>query len=75
MLQVGDAEKFPHALIFKSLDLLFRVSKLGLHFTAVEGDVGLNRQLLTMIMQKTKEKLHAIINQNKQTSKNVAIHR
>ena len=40
VLQVGDAEKFPHALGFESLDLFFRVSKQDLCFTAVEEDGG-----------------------------------
>ena len=40
VLQVGDAEKFPHALGFESLNLFFRVSKQGLCFTAIEEDGG-----------------------------------
>ena len=40
VLQVGDTEKFPQALGFKSLDLFFSVSKLGPSFTAVEVDGG-----------------------------------
>ena len=39
VLQVGDVEKFPHALGFKSLDpFFFRVSKQGPCFTALEED-------------------------------------
>ena len=40
VLQVGDAEKLPHALGFESLDPFFRVSKQGPCFTAVEEDRG-----------------------------------
>ena len=40
MLQVGHAEKFPHALGFESLDPFFRVSEQGLCFTAIEEDGG-----------------------------------
>ena len=40
MLQVGDAEKFPLALGFESLDLLFRVSKQGPYFTTIVEDGG-----------------------------------
>ena len=40
MLQVGGTEKFLHAFGFESLDLLFRVSKQGPCFTAVEEDGG-----------------------------------
>ena len=36
--QVGNAEKFPRALGFESLDLFLRVSKQGLCFTAIEKD-------------------------------------
>ena len=36
LLQVGDAETFPHALGFESLDPYFRVSKQGPCFTARE---------------------------------------
>ena len=36
VLLVGDAEKFPHALGFESLDPLFRVSKHGPFFTAID---------------------------------------
>ena len=36
VLHVGDAEKFPQALGFKSLDPLFRISKQGPSFTATE---------------------------------------
>ena len=39
-LQVGDAEKFPRALGFEKLDLIFRVSKQGLCFKATEEDGG-----------------------------------
>ena len=42
-LQVGEMEKFPHALGFESLDPFFRVSKQGSCFTAVEEDGGSNR--------------------------------
>ena len=40
MLQVGDAEKFPQALGFESLDPFFRVSKQGPCFTAIEENGG-----------------------------------
>ena len=40
VLQVGDTEKFPQALGYKSLDSFFRVSKLGQCVTAVEEDGG-----------------------------------
>ena len=40
VLQVGDAQKFPQALGFKSLDPFFRVSKHGPCFTAIEEDGG-----------------------------------
>ena len=36
VLQVGDAEKFPHALGFEGLDSFLRVSKQGPCFTAIE---------------------------------------
>ena len=42
-LQVGDTEKFPHALSFESLDpffFFFRVNKQGPCLTAVEEDEG-----------------------------------
>ena len=41
VLQVGDAEKFPQALDFESLDPFFlRVSKQGPCFTAIEENGG-----------------------------------
>ena len=40
MLQVDDAKKFPQTLDFKSLDPLFRVSKQGPCFTAIEDGGG-----------------------------------
>ena len=41
VLQVGDAETFPRALGFESLDpFFFRVSKQGPRFTAVKEDEG-----------------------------------
>ena len=40
VLQAGDTEKFPQALGFESLDPIFRVSKQGPCFTAVEKDGG-----------------------------------
>ena len=40
VLQVGDAEKFPQALGFGSLDPFFRVSKQGPCFTALKEDGG-----------------------------------
>ena len=40
VLQVGDTEKFPQALGYKSLDPFFRVSKQGQCFTAEEEDGG-----------------------------------
>ena len=40
VLQVGDREKFPHALGFESLGPFFRVSKQGPGLTAVEDDGG-----------------------------------
>ena len=39
-LQVGDTEKFLHALGFERLDPFVRVSKQGLCFTAIEEDGG-----------------------------------
>ena len=39
-LQVGDVEKFPQTLGFRSLDPFFKVSKQGLCFTAIEEDGG-----------------------------------
>ena len=36
VLQVGNTEKFPQALGFKSLDPFFRVSKQGPSFTATD---------------------------------------
>ena len=47
VLQVGDIEKFPHALGFESLDPFYRVSKQGPCFTAVE-EVGGDRRLLEL---------------------------
>ena len=47
VLQVRDAEKFPQALGFESLDLfsfLFRVSKQSLCLTDTEEDGGIHRQ-------------------------------
>ena len=38
VLQVGDAEKFSQALDFEGLDIIFRVSKQGPRFTAIEED-------------------------------------
>ena len=40
MLQVGDTEKFPQALGFKSPGPFFRVSNQGTCFTAAEKDGG-----------------------------------
>ena len=40
VLQVGDAEKFPLALGFESLDPFFRVSKQGPCFTTIAEDGG-----------------------------------
>ena len=40
VLQVGDAEKFPHVLGFERLDSFYRVSKQGPCFTAIEEDGG-----------------------------------
>ena len=40
VLQVGIAEKFPHALGFESLDPFLRVSKQGPCFTAVQENGG-----------------------------------
>ena len=45
MLQVGDAEKFPHALGFKSLDPFFRVGVQGPCFTATEEN-GVDKRLV-----------------------------
>ena len=47
MLQVGDAEKFPQALVFGSLDLFFTASKQGLCFTAIEED-GYDKKLVQL---------------------------
>ena len=38
VIQGGDAEKFPHALGFESLDAFFPVSKQGRCFTATDED-------------------------------------
>ena len=38
--QVGDTEKFPHALSFESLDPIFRVSKQDKCLTAIKEDRG-----------------------------------
>ena len=43
VLQVRDAEKFPHAVGFEGLDHLFRVSQQGPCFTATEEDGGEKR--------------------------------
>ena len=40
VLQVGDAEKFPQALVFEGLNPFPRVSKQDLCFTAIEEDRG-----------------------------------
>ena len=40
VLHVGDTEKFPQALDFEGLDIIFRVSKQGPRFTAIEEDGG-----------------------------------
>ena len=40
VLQVGDAEKLPHALGFESLDPFFRATKQGPCFTAIKEDGG-----------------------------------
>ena len=40
VLQVGDAEKFPQALGFESLDRFRRVSKRDPYLTAIEEDGG-----------------------------------
>ena len=51
VFQVGDTEKFPHAVGFKSLDhfsfLFFRVSKQGPCFSAVEED-GRDKRLVEL---------------------------
>ena len=47
MLQVRGTEKFLHAFCFESLDLLFRVSKQGPCFTAIEEDGG-DRRLVEL---------------------------
>ena len=38
MLEIGDAEKFPHALGFENLDLFLRVSEQRPCSTAIEED-------------------------------------
>ena len=54
VLQVGDAEKFPQALTFKSLDYCFRVSKQGPGFTVIE-DGSDNRDLYSLnLLMKLK---------------------
>ena len=40
VLQVGDAEKFPHALGFETLDPFYRVSKQDACFTATDENGG-----------------------------------
>ena len=50
VLEVGDAEKFPQALCFESLDLFFlffRVSKQAPGFTATEENGG-NKRLVQL---------------------------
>ena len=47
VLQVGDAEKFPHALDFKRLDLVYLVSQQGPCLTAIEED-GDNKRLVEL---------------------------
>ena len=49
VLQVGDGEKFPHALSFESLDPFFRVSKQGTCFTAIE-DNGGDKRLVEVLL-------------------------
>ena len=44
-LQEADAEKFPLALGFESLDPFFRVNKHGPCFTAIETGGGVTRDL------------------------------
>ena len=52
MLQVGEAEKFPHALGFESLDRFFRVSKQGPCFTATEEEGGDKKTLQLEVAAK-----------------------
>ena len=40
VLQVGNAEKFPQALVFESLDSFFGIGKQGPSFTTVQEDGG-----------------------------------
>ena len=49
VLQVGDREKFPHALSFESLEPFFRVSKQGPCFTAIE-DNGGDKRLVEVLL-------------------------
>ena len=49
VLQVGDREKFPHALSFESFDPFFRVSKQGPCFTAIE-DNGGDKRLVEVLL-------------------------
>ena len=54
VLQVGDTQKFPHALGFESLDPLLKVSKQGPRFTAVEEDGG-DKRLVELELAGTAE--------------------
>ena len=53
VLQVGDAEKFPQALVFESLDPFFGVSKQGSCFTAIEEGGGDKRLVQLELACKT----------------------
>ena len=62
VLQVGDAEKFPQALGFESLDPFLRVSEQGPCFTAIEED-GDDKRFVkptTLRLHKFKKKMSKI---------------
>ena len=44
LLQVGDAERLPHALGFENLDPFFRGSKQGPRFMAIEAEINLTHK-------------------------------
>ena len=48
VLRVEDAEKFPHALSFESLDPFFKVGGQGPYFTALEEDGG-DKKLVELV--------------------------
>ena len=61
VLQVGDAEKFPQAVDFESLDPFFRVSMQGPCFTAVGEDGGDKRLVEPDVLAKLMVLHHQIL--------------